>query len=399
MIETARTEAYLHLLDVLNIQETAEKMIKDPLLKHVVYDAPDGNKLVIVNASKSLHSPEEPHHMLAKGIVFSLSTSGKYRLVALPFSKFYNSFEGPAQRDIEKYALEEGVETVLVRKMDGTLINRWVYGGVVYFSTRGRILNFEKNEFWDLVNKIINTGEYPKLTDPKCAQDSTMMFELVGPSNVIIELHPKDDLVLIGINVFNGIDININSEYRETLSRMFNVVSVYDGSDPLEVINAFDGIREGLIVNYVKTDAYGKSVVLFRVKHKQEEYLKLVRAKNQASPQRLFEIALEKAFKSFDEVEVYMKEAYADSGYIEELLNYYRNEWSNIDQILNKLREDAFEVYKYRDELRSIEDRKSRYFKAKELVGDNRAGLCMQIVDGKMGYADLVAYFGKGIKL
>lgn len=392
MIETALPEVYLSLLSEDNLRDTVTKMLKDPDLKHVVYEVEEGRKLIIINAAKSLHTPLEPHHMVAKGIVIGVDPAGNYTLACMPFTKFYNAFEYPAQQDIPKVSLY--YKPLIVRKMDGTLISRWVYDGKVYFSTRGRILNFEKNEFWELANKVIERRDYSILLDEYLLYDSTMLFELVGPSNVVLEFHPEDDLVLIGLNALKKDPVDIHSEvsyYALHKALGLNVVEVYDGNSPEQVIEAFDGVREGVVVNYVD----GNGNLKYRVKYKQEEYLNLVRAKNQASPQRLYELALERAFKTFEDVEGYMAEAYADSGYLEELVDFYRVEWPDIDKRLTAVRDEAFYVYQHRDTLRSIDNRKDRFFKAKELVGENYAGLAMQIVDGKLGFSELVIKLGK----
>lgn len=355
-------------------------------------------ELCIANASKALHSPVEPHQLLAKGIVYLRMTLGEevlYQLVSMPFNKFYNSFEGPALEDMVKIDPMEGVERKIIRKMDGTLISRFVFEGEVYFATRGRIINLEDNEFWNLLKKVIAEKGYTLLYDVDFAKDFTVIGELVGPSNVIIEFHPEDDFVITGLyshklNVFK--DVSGLEKYYPTLK----IVEEYStDADPDEFVESWEDIREGVIVNFIKGDN-----VILRTKVKQAAYLNLVRAKNAVSKENLIEMIIENRLKQWQEAENHLTLYLGNSAFFEEMLNFYKTEWDDAIAKVEDVRRKVSKLMYVADKASLEPTRKDQFFKAKELLDgdDGMAGLVMGIIGGKYDEAQAVEIIYKRVK-
>ena len=379
---------------------TLRRIDTDPMLSVKRYDM-DGYQLCIANASKVLHSPTEIHQMFAKGIVYKI-VNGEYVVVALPFVKFYNSFEGVAVDDMKEIAQMEDLKRIVYRKYDGTLISRFVLDGEVYFATRGRIINLEDNDFWKLLTKVIKEKGYKDLLNPDILVDGTAIFELIGPSNVIVEFHAEDDLVMIGYTFINRENLHIYSEEVGVTYSMENyaysmldkhlhipnTAEVYNTDlEPDALVKSWEDVREGVIVTFIKDDE-----VVYRMKIKQEAYLNLVRAKNKVSKENLIEMIIENRFKTWDEVENHLKVYLGGSAFFEELVNFYKEEWPNAIAKVEVVRKQAGIIEWVASEASKESVRKNQFFLAKKLLdGDeSAAGLVMGMISGKYDVGKLV---------
>lgn len=402
-IKTSMTNDILQLINSSEAQqETLAKIHHDPMLSVKAYDITKGysgrTELCIANASKALHSPTEPHQMLAKGIVYVRSVTfhpaapnGKFyenfHVVSVPFTKFYNSFEGVAVSDLKEIAQKDFVVRKVMRKLDGTLITRFVYNNKVYFATRGRIINLDEgNEFWNLLQKVIADKGYDELYNPNFMPFSTLIGELIGPSNVIVEFHPEDDFVITGRysrfqNAFLDLD---NVEFPNNLT----YVEEYNTQDdPAEFVKSWTDVREGVILNFV---ADGQ--VLLRVKIKQEAYLNLVRAKNAVSKENLIEMIIENRFKTWEEVETHLTAYLGNSAFFEEMMNFYQTVWPESIAKVEDVRKKVGIIAWVAGEAATESVRKNQFFLAKKLLdGDERAaGLVMGMIEGKYDEGKLV---------
>lgn len=387
--------------------ETLKMIDNDPMLSVKRYEM-DGYTLCVANASKALHSPTEPHQMFAKGIVYKIQ-GGEYILVSMPFVKFYNSFEGVAVNDMKEIAQMEGLRRVVYRKYDGTLISRFVHKGEVYFATRGRIINLdEDNDFYKLVMKVINEKGYDSLLDASVMQGGTAIFELIGPSNVIVEFHAEDDLVMIGYTELAA-EVDAYSQTVEDaiafevwMNDFFNqygkpkpqlklppLAEVYNTNlEPDALVKSWDDVREGVIVTFINDDEQ----VVYRMKIKQEAYLNLVRAKNKVSKENLIEMIIENRFKTWDEVETHLKAYLGGSAFFEELVEFYKNEWPEAIAKVEVVRKQADIIGWVASEASKETVRKNQFFLAKKLLdGDeSAAGLVMGMIAGKHDEGKLV---------
>ena len=167
--------------------------------------------LVLANASKGLFSPVEPHQMFAKGIVYRRDP---FRLVSLPLVKIFNLGErNVTAADIAALtdeARHSGIH--FLRKMDGTLIQRFQDGGRVYFTTRGvlegvRYTGAQDEDAPGRLSHFDFLGEtraaaarhYPMLLDVVPEWDRfALLFEFLHPeTRVVTDYGDRRDLVLI----------------------------------------------------------------------------------------------------------------------------------------------------------------------------------------------------------
>lgn len=392
------------LLKLLVSTDTLEKIDTDPMLSVMRYNlVPEGvlgtmKQLCIATNSKKLFAPNEPHQMLAKGIVYlkhgsiHYANPSTYELIAFPYTKIYNSFEGPAVRDAMTLSARSDIipKPQIMRKYDGTLIARWVYEGKVYFSTRGRIISIEKNEFYDLTMKVIEKKGYHILLDPSYATEATIIMELIGPSNVILEMHSEDDLVVTGVYSLHK-NVYVDPTKTSIKDTGLHIAEVYDATSPEDVLASFNTIQEGVIVNTLKWDNTAEqNVIISRIKYKSEDYINLLKATNSASKENLLELALEHGFSEWDDVEKYFLSSMADHPYREELLNIYKEEWIELYPCLVDIYKLGKSFLQSAIVAAGIPVRKDRFFWLKENVDDKYAGLLMQIVDGKKTERDLL---------
>ncbi|HEY7358938.1 MAG TPA: RNA ligase, partial [Ktedonobacterales bacterium] len=105
------------------------------------------------------------------------------RVISTGWPKFFNMGERPANDAALEQALESGEEVFFTEKLDGTLIVRSVLpNGKVIFRTRGR---WESDEFGPLAHAVAS-ARYPALLDPRIMPEWSLLFEYVGPANLIV---------------------------------------------------------------------------------------------------------------------------------------------------------------------------------------------------------------------
>lgn len=118
--------------------------------------------------------------------------------VSQGFSKFFNLGTGPTfltitVEDIIKAA--EKKDAIATLKLDGSLLIRSVYNGVVMLRTRGSF----GYEFLDNADEIEEfRGRYPRLFDPTRYPSYSLLFEWTSPRNIIVLKYREPGLTLIG---------------------------------------------------------------------------------------------------------------------------------------------------------------------------------------------------------
>ena len=122
-----------HVLDDLraNGEAILRAIDADPLLVKR-----QSGPLVLAIASALLFTPQLPHQLYAKGIVYRREP---FELVSLPLVKIYNLEREVSVADLAGLAAGDSNARLLPRKLDGTLLQRFQHEGRVYFTTRGMI--------------------------------------------------------------------------------------------------------------------------------------------------------------------------------------------------------------------------------------------------------------------
>lgn len=198
--------------------------------------------------------------LAARGLV----TDGSGRVVARPFSKFFNIEEG-------KHTPTQEFE--VFEKMDGSLGIVFVYQGQVVYATRGSFASDQAKWMADWGDRYnfshIIVGGY------------TYLFEIIFAQNMIVVNYGGESrLVLLGV---------IKTDTGEETS--WDDLSTFDG---WELVKRYEGISDyTLLKGMVKNNQEG-FVVRFsngdRVKIKGEEYLRLHRIMTNLSTTAIWEV-------------------------------------------------------------------------------------------------------------
>ena len=196
----------------------------------------------------------------ARGLV----TDGSGRVVARPFSKFFNIEEG-------KHTPTQEFE--VFEKMDGSLGIVFVYQGQVVYATRGSFASDQAKWMADWGTKY----NFSNIL----VEGYTYLFEIIYPENrIVVDYGGESRLVLLGV---------IKTDTGEETS--WDDLSAFEGWD---LVKRYDGISDyTTLKGMVKNNQEG-FVVRFsngdRVKIKGEEYLRLHRIMTNLSTTAIWEV-------------------------------------------------------------------------------------------------------------
>ena len=198
--------------------------------------------------------------LAARGLV----TDGSGRVVARPFSKFFNVEEG-------KHTPTQDFE--VFEKMDGSLGIVFVYEGQVVYATRGSFAS-------DQAKWMADWGGKYNFSDI-IVEGYTYLFEIIFAQNMIVVNYGGESrLVLLGV-----IKIDTGEETSwDDLSTFdgWELVKRYDGiSDYTTLKGMVKNNQEGFVVRFSNGD---------RVKIKGEEYLRLHRIMTNLSTTAIWEV-------------------------------------------------------------------------------------------------------------
>jgi hypothetical protein len=260
--------------------------------------------LVLANASQLLFTPQEQHQLYAKGIVY---TRDPYRLVSLPLIKIYNVGERDVTvADLARLAEEPGVRLRFLRKFDGSLVQVFRADGRTLFTTRGMLEGAPgpRGEDPDVPPTSFDfLGEarrlarerYPRLfDDPGLLDGRTLVFEFLHPqARKVTDYGERADLILLA--AFD----------QRRLSYLHHeaVAELGDGHG-LTVVDVLSPPGDGLIrqvdhllASWAGTDEEGavlvferEDEVIYRVKVKSPDYLRLMRLMAACTYERTAEI-------------------------------------------------------------------------------------------------------------
>lgn len=193
-----------------------------------------------------------------------LVTDGSGRIVARPFSKFFNIEEG-------KHTPTQEFE--VFEKMDGSLGIVFVYEGQVVYATRGSFASDQAKWMADWGSKY-NFSHI-------IVEGYTYLFEIIYPQNMIVVNYGGESrLVLLGV---------IKTDTGEETS--WDDLSLVDGWD---LVKRYDGISDYTTLKGMVNNNQEGFVVRFsngnRVKIKGEEYLRLHRIMTNLSTTSIWEV-------------------------------------------------------------------------------------------------------------
>jgi hypothetical protein len=278
-----RTEAVLGAID------------RDPLLVRR-----ESGGLVLANAGQLLYTPQVEHQLFAKGVVYRRAP---YRLVSLPLVKIYNVGERDVTvADLARLGAEPGTRLRFLRKIDGTLIQAFRADGRAWFTTRGMIEGAklragreagEARAAFDYLGAVrrLAARRYPRLLEDGALLDGrTLVFELIHPqAQQVTNYGDREDLVLLAC--FDHRDFAYRA-YEEVaaLARAHGLTAV-DALAPRgetlagqidDLLAALAGTdQEGSVLNFERGGA-----VVYRVKVKSPDYLRLMRQLSECTYER-----------------------------------------------------------------------------------------------------------------
>lgn len=125
----------------------------------------------------------------------SVAVDRQGRVVSSGFPKFFNAGERPADDAKLETALSNGEEVFFTEKLDGTLMIRSVLpDGRVIFRTRG---TWNGGDFAPVAFGL-SVKRYPVLLEPTFMLEWSLLFEYVGPENLIVIAYSEPELHFLG---------------------------------------------------------------------------------------------------------------------------------------------------------------------------------------------------------
>lgn len=288
--------------------------------------------LVLANPSLELYTPQIEHQLFAKGIVYQRNP---YRLVSLPLVKIYNLGEREVTvGDLAGILTEPGVRLHFLRKLDGSLIQTFAHDGRLWLTTRGTIEGMTRGpasigfDFIGTGRKLLQRQAPELVAEPSKLQGRTLVFELLHPGDAHITRYgEREELVLIGAFDRRRMAYLGYGPLRELATELG--LSIVDDFSPPGATLA-DQI-EGLLMSLRGTDQEGSVLtfeaggeVIYRVKVKTPDYLKLLRAMALCSYERAAEILeVEPNLTAWEQFETHLR-GLGSEAIPEEVMPFYR---------------------------------------------------------------------------
>lgn len=275
----------------------------DPLL---LRKAPEGfgdAQVRLANAGKQLFSPQAEHQLYAKGLVYQRDP---WRPLSVPYLKMYNYGERDDVRDLAiQLAQSDGVEVIFNEKLDGTLIQSFSTARLglgperVVLTTRGMIEGADAHSDdpaednssgfnYLAAARALLRRDTPAALDPQRHQGLTLLWELIHPgSRIVTDYGDREELALTGAvdarsapprylprHELEALAVDLGAPITprlalagDTLDARLHALQDYlAGTD-----------REGAVLTFEGTDAFGRPAVLHRVKVKGADYIRTLR--------------------------------------------------------------------------------------------------------------------------
>ena len=263
------------ILDVKNLEKRLEERY---ILKQVHPTLP----LSIYNYSQEAMFDQVWDHetMICRGLI----VDGEQNVISRPFYKFFN-IDTSSRPETLRENLPKSTPLV-TEKMDGSLGISWKYDGQTGIATRGSFTS--EQAIW--ATKCLH-NKYPSLLET-IPEDSTLLFEIIYPENVIVVSYDFSDLIVLSM-VYNPIGKEYSRKYLETLES-------YAGFPPLvpkfkksldQVIAENIHNKEGYVLSWeVSQDLHNAQP--FRVKVKFADYMRLHKLVTGVSPKSLWKMLM-----------------------------------------------------------------------------------------------------------
>lgn len=361
--------------------------------------------LVLANAGKGLFAPQEPHQLFAKGIVFRRDP---YRLVSLPLLKIYNLGERSVTvADLVTIAneLTDG-QVHFLRKLDGTLIQRFEDGGRVWFTTRGviegaRYIGAQDEDAPDRLNHFDFLGEarkiaatnYPRLLEAGAELAGlSLLFEFLHPeTRVITDYGDRRDLVLHSAFDHRRVRYLPHAELEElAAAHGFTCVDrvPVHGESLAERIDDLLAALKGTDQEGVVLTVEHPTAVTYRAKVKSPDYLRILKMTVTCSYARTAElIDTHPEWTGWADLEAYLQSLGNDQ-VPEEVLGFYQEHYDTHQRYLSDCRRllawAATEAATIRAGLPPGDERATRKAFAAEVVGRPLSPLLFAAFGGKL---------------
>jgi hypothetical protein len=313
-----------------------------PILEAIDRDAlllkRSSGPLVLANASQALYTPQEEHQLFAKGIVYRRDP---YRVVSLPLIKIYNLGEREVTvADLAALRDEPEVRLRFLRKIDGSLIQVFRHDGRIWFTTRGMIEgarprsgrdNGEDSSDFDYIGtaRRLAAERSPRLLDAAgWMEGRTLIFELIHPSaKKVTDYGELADLILLASFDADRLSYAaypevaaIAEDYGLSVVAALSPTGITLAEQIEELLAALAGTDgEGYVLQFEN-----QREVIYRVKVKSPDYLRLMRAMAECSYDSLVALMDDNPhLTSWQEVETLLRSRGSDT-VPEEVLPYYR---------------------------------------------------------------------------
>jgi len=179
----------------------------------------------------------------------SLLIDDNKNIISCGWPKFGNYTEFKDDSDKLDLALKNKRPIKFTLKEDGSLCIRFIYNGEVFFRSRGTIFGGSGELGFGDRFKQIAKEKYPKLLDPNIYPDRSLLFEYVGPDNMIVLQYSESDLIFLGFvnhnfTIGNWAEVeNISKELDLNLVELINLPLDID-----ELLREIDGWeKEGVV--------------------------------------------------------------------------------------------------------------------------------------------------------
>ena len=207
-------------------------------------------KVILITPTHTKHKWEK-HELHLR----SLLCAEDGTIISSGLSKFFNYLENAEGDALTCEAITSG-RAIYTEKIDGSLLIRFVYDGVVYFRTRG---SHTLGDGFDNIPEFVSKN-YPALMNPLLYSGYSILMEYVSPETTIILNYPEQQIKVLGyvahyhddgIPQFYGDSIALDS-----LCDDFNISSVkiyeFDSTFPDEVVKIISSWKdvEGIVLRY-----------------------------------------------------------------------------------------------------------------------------------------------------
>ncbi len=414
-------------------QAVLQRVHEDPkLLKRQPTDGPL-KALTLANASKLLFSPETPHQIYAKGLIYMAGPA--WKLVSLPYLKMYNYGERRDAFDLaNELAARDDVTVRFNEKLDGTMIQLFSTAGLgleesrSVITTRGMIEggrigqgavsggsdgvdpSHHSNGMFDYLGqaRAILTEQSPKVLDPEAIKGWTLLWEMIHPkSRIVTDYGERKELVLTGaVDMRQGAPRYIPRDELEALGERLGAPVAHELAlagesleERLEALAAYlEGTdHEGAVLTFEGRDDAGRPVVLHRVKVKGADYLRLMRLFAYCTYDRTREfLEANPSIETWPQLREFLMRQGSDE-VPEEVLGAYKahfNVWLGYRKACQDLLRDADAVYQQRlvespmpsrdDDPQGYKDWRRAYAKWVKTTAGAVGWLFFSLADGKL---------------